>query len=213
MVGLLNYRISRDISYIKDYVDASDYQYFEKEFVDITGKIIADCGAFTGDTIESIVRITNGNYGTVYSFEPDTETYKKLLQNIEGNNWQRIKAFNLGNYSCKDTLKFCSHGKGTEMSNHISEEGNVTVDVDSLDNVIEGKVDLIKMDIEGAEYDALIGCKNLIEKYHPTLAICIYHKCDDYYRILNLVHSIDSTYKLYIRQYAYNDNETVLYAV
>lgn len=213
MVGLLNYRISRDVSYIKGNVEKLDYQYFEKEFVDITGKTVVDCGAFTGDTIESIVRITNGNYGEIYSFEPDSEIYKKLVSNVKKYNWLRVKTFNLGNYRRRDTLRFFSQGSGTEMSNHISEKGDVLIEVDSLDNIIESKVDLIKMDIEGAEYDALLGAKGLIEKYRPILAICIYHKWDDYYKLLNLIHSFDETYKLYIRQYAYNDNETIVYAI
>ena len=57
MVGLLNYRISRDEQHIREYVEQLDYQYFEREFVDITGMAIADCGAYIGDTIENIVRI------------------------------------------------------------------------------------------------------------------------------------------------------------
>jgi FkbM family methyltransferase len=213
MAGLLNYRISRDPSYIKDYVEELDYQYFEKEFVDIRGMTIADCGAYTGDTIESIVKISNGDYKTIYCFEPDKEIFKKLNQNIKNNKWPRIKSFNIGNYSCKKTLRFTSTGNGTEMSNHIDEDGNLFIEADSLDNVIEGKIDLIKMDIEGAEYDALLGAKKIIKKYHPVLAICIYHKRDDYYRILKEIHSIDNSYKLHIRQYAYNDNETILYAI
>ncbi len=213
MVGLLNYRISRDVSYIRQYVDSLEYQYFEKEFIDLRSKIIVDCGAYTGDTVENIIKITNGNIKKIYSFEPDYNIYTRLIRNIKSKRWDNVKAYNLGNYSEKKTVHFLSQGNGTEMSNHISENGNISIKVDSIDNIIEEDVDLIKMDIEGAEYDAIVGAQKMIKRCHPVLAICIYHKPDDYFNLLKLINSLDGSYKFYIRQYAYNDNETVLYAL
>ena len=212
-VGLLNYRISRDQKYIEKFVDDVEFQYFEKKLFNVEGLIIADCGAYVGDTIENYIRITNGNYRKIYTFEPDKAIYLKLINNIQSHKWSNIEAYNIGNYSKKAQLRFESPGTGTEMSNHLTENGNVIVDVDSLDNVIKDDIGLIKMDIEGAEYEALLGCKRLINEYHPVLAICIYHLRDDYFRLLGLIHELYSDYKLYIRQYAYNDNETIVYAV
>ena len=110
-------------------------------------------------------------------------------------------------------MRFLSDKTGNEMSGHIAEDGNTICEVDALDNVIHEPVGLIKMDIEGAEYDALLGAKQLIKKYKPTLAVCIYHKRDDYFKILKLIHRLNSDYKFYIRQYSLTDNETILYAV
>ena len=212
-VGLLNYRISRDVSYIETYVDDEKNQYFEKSLFPIDNLVIADCGAYVGDTINNFIRLTGGNYKKIYTFEPDKLIYKKLMANIRKAGWEKILAYNIGVYKEKAVLSFESGENGTEMSNHISVLGNIEVEVDSLDNIVDGEIDLIKMDIEGAEYDALLGCKKLISRYKPVLAVCIYHKRDDYYVLLKLIHELNPDYKLYIRQYAYNDNETIVYAV
>lgn len=58
---------------------------------------------------------------------------------------------------------------------------------------------MIKMDIERAEEKALIGMEHFIKKYRPYLAICIYHREEDIYRIPKLIKEYVPNYKLYIR--------------
>lgn len=88
---------------------------------------------------------------------------------------------------------------------------------DSIDHICDKngykRLDFIKMDIEGSEYDALLGAKNVIRKWHPILAICVYHKEDDFYKIPNLIKDIYQGYKIYFRQYELSDEETVCYAI
>ena len=66
---------------------------------------------------------------------------------------------------------------------------------------IHQKVDFIKLDIEGAELDALNKATNTIKKYNPILAICIYHKASHWYSIPETVLKINSSYKIYIRHH------------
>ena len=81
-----------------------------------------------------------------------------------------------------------------------------------MDDVVDEKVTFIKMDIEGAEYEALLGAKETIQKNKPKLAISIYHKPEDIISIPKLIKSMVPNYRLYIRHYSNADNETVLYA-
>lgn len=70
------------------------------------------------------------------------------------------------------------------------------------------------MDIEGAEHKALLGSRQIIQRDKPVLAICIYHKPEDFFDIPLLIEEIlPKTYEYYIRQYRYGQSETVLYAV
>lgn len=82
-----------------------------------------------------------------------------------------------------------------------------------MDDVVDEKVTFIKMDIEGAEYEALLGAKETIQKNKPKLAISIYHKPEDIISIPKLIKSMVPNYRLYIRHYSNADNETVLYAI
>jgi hypothetical protein len=79
--------------------------------------------------------------------------------------------------------------------------------------LINQKVDFIKLDIEGAEQDALCGAKETIKKYTPILAICIYHKAQDWYKIPQIVLDINPNYKLYLRHYMEGIYETVMYFI
>ena len=82
------------------------------------------------------------------------------------------------------------------------------------------KVTLIEMDIEGAEVIALTCLKDIIKEQRPVLAICAYHKKDDFVSIPELIKNTVDDYRFYIRKYYPNPNkmrfqkdETVLYAV
>ncbi|MNC55831.1 hypothetical protein D3C75_1053850 [compost metagenome] len=84
----------------------------------------------------------------------------------------------------------------------------------SLDSVLNGqRASFIKMDIEGAEMEALQGAQNTIVKHRPRLAICIYHKPEDILEIPLYLKSLVPDYKFYIRHYSNYTIETVLYAI
>jgi hypothetical protein len=108
-----------------------------------------------------------------------------------------------------------------EQASCISNEGNVKIEVDVIDNIVSdcisdssrGGVSYIKMDIEGAELEALKGAKNTIIANKLKLAICCYHKSVDLYTIPQYIKSLNSSYKLYFRHYNCFSYELVLYAI
>lgn len=188
--------------------------YFDEDiFLPRADEIFVDCGAFDGDTIVKFSEFLKKNgissYKKCFAFEPDEENYKLLKSNLS--DYPNIVTYKLGTHCCKDTLHF-SDGKGTGSC--IQNSGTVSIDVDSLDNVLNGEeITYIKMDVEGAELNSLKGAKNIIEKYRPRLAICVYHKTDDLLTIPDYILSINPDYKLYMRNYKGSGVDAVLYAV
>ena len=83
--------------------------------------------------------------------------------------------------------------------------------IDSLDCCRDATY--IKMDIEGAEWEALHGAEETIRTNNPKLAICLYHSIQDYIRIVAYIHRLNPEYKLFVRHHSTNRSETVLYAV
>ena len=75
------------------------------------------------------------------------------------------------------------------------------------------RVTFIKLDVEGAEYEALLGAQNTIKKNRPKLAISIYHKPQDIFELPELIMSIRDDYRMYLRHYQLSPNETILYCV
>lgn len=55
--------------------------------------------------------------------------------------------------------------------------------------------------------------EKIIRKYKPKLAVCIYHKPDDLFKIPLMIHELRKDYSIYVRQYDNSLFETVCYAV
>lgn len=75
------------------------------------------------------------------------------------------------------------------------------------------RITFIKMDIEGAEKEALVGAQNIIRNQKPKLAISIYHKKEDIWELPALLLEMNPEYQFYLRHYSLREAETVLYAV
>jgi hypothetical protein len=69
------------------------------------------------------------------------------------------------------------------------------------------------MDVEGSELNALKGAERVIKENEPILAICVYHKIEDFVEISDFILSVIPNYKLYLRHHNISGTETVLYAV
>lgn len=104
--------------------------------------------------------------------------------------------------------------RGTSSSHISNLGGGCEVETIALDETVyDREPTYIKMDIEGAEQEALKGCRKIIQDYRPKLAICIYHKPEDFFEIPIMIKEMNPVYKLYVRQYMDAWYDTVLYAV
>ena len=100
-------------------------------------------------------------------------------------------------------------------ASHVSEkEGEYVIDVVALDEIVYDKrPTFIKMDIEGAEQEALRGCERILKEFKTKLAVCVYHKPEDLFEIPIFIKKANLKYQLFLRQYANSRTETVLYAL
>ena len=169
---------------------------------------LVDCGAFNGCSINKIKSSYN-KIQSVLAFEPDITNYKKLIK-IKLNK-TKLACLPLGLWSETTTFRFENNG---DMSSKISTSGKNIISLIKYDDAFSSyNPNLIKMDIEGAEYNALIGMKKTISKYKPNLCVSIYHKPDDIVKIPNLIKSWNLNYKFYLRVHEYNTFGVVLYCL
>lgn len=186
-------------------------QYFDSQLM-IPGEneSFIDGGAFTGEDTVEFMKWCGNKCDAVYLFEPDEGNYKKMCSRIERFSIPYKYCYHLGLWNSKTELKF-SMGKGSNSC--VDEKGVLTIHTAAIDETVKGPVTLIKMDIEGSEMEALKGAKNVIRKYKPRLAICVYHKPEDIIDIPFYIYGLCPDYKFYLRHYSYTSTETVLYAV
>lgn len=188
--NIINAKISGDISYLISSETTAKEEY---EILNLSGnEIFMDLGAYRGDTISEFLSFAD-SYEKIYAVEPDTKTYKKLLENTKELN---IECINAAIHSKDETLFMLSNkGRGTS----VSEKGKELIGR-SVDSILNGKkVTFIKMDVEGHEAFAIEGAKESIKNYKPKLKIAAYHRSEDMFKIPLQILSINGDYKVYIR--------------
>jgi len=206
----------------------SETQYFGPSFIKpVSDEIYVDCGAFDGASIRDFVCF-NKEYKHIFAFEPHPTSYQTLDENIKLWNYERTSLINKASWKCEDILEFivqdgqiAAQGSRIVSDAESVKENSLKVRANSIDNVVgKSKVTFIKLDVEGAELETLVGAKETIAKYRPRLAVSIYHKPEDIVELPMYIHKHWSDYRFYIRHHRDQSFdypnlfcETILYAV
>jgi len=176
--------------------------------------LYVDCGAHDGDTIRLFLEAAQGSYRKIVAFEPDATMLPRLaaLAEAEGG---KVEIVAKGVSDSEGTVTFLVNGMYSSIAadSGITGAQQATISIVRLDEALANEsVSIIKMDIEGAEYDALKGAASLIQRCRPKLAICLYHKVEDLVRIPELVRTLVPEYKLRIRHQNPSCTDTILFA-
>ena len=189
-------------------------QYFVKDIVPLTEEeVFVDCGAYDGNTaLQFVSWCGEKQYNKIWCLEPDNITMNKLKNTLSG-----VRGCSILPYGASDEEKEVSFittgGEGSKIGGTSNVPGANTIKTMALDDLLQGeKVTFIKMDIEGEEYNALVGAKEIIATQKPRLAISVYHRADDIIKIPALLLELVPEYKFCIRHYSILSNETILYA-
>lgn len=193
-------------------------QYCFKNFSVKEGDVILDAGAYIGDTALLLSHTTHGNC-TIHFFEISPPNYDTLRKNIALNKLANIYANRLAVYSSSNAELTFPHSRGSTslVIEKVRRGGVYTVNTVTIDDYVNArsldKVDFIKMDIEGAEMEALKGAVKTIRKFKPRLAVCIYHLWSDPYEIPQFISELCSQYDFRFNWYdKRNGNNAILYA-
>ncbi|MDE5779579.1 MAG: FkbM family methyltransferase [Lachnospiraceae bacterium] len=210
--GICEYIRTMDRKYIIE-VCTEEEQYFIPEVIKAINKPlqIIDAGAYEGELLQCI-RSHNIELEKWYCFEADASNYECLLE--RGKKYglgERQVNINKGLWDKAQTVYFENEGTGSKIVDYVTGDLIQTV---TIDEYFRGKpFNFIKMDIEGAEYPALIGGINTIIDNRPILAVSIYHSMEDYYKIPHFLMEKLDNYSFYVRHHSLIGSETVLYAI
>ena len=179
------------------------------------GDVAIDAGACYGDTALAFAASV-GTRGRVFSFEIDPANLEVVRHNLARNPAlaSRIKVFESALAGGDGTLYRHGSGPGAYISTQPSAD---RVSVTSIDRLVERerleRLDFIKMDIEGAEPDALAGAVDTLRRFKPKLAISVYHGIEHLRSIPTSISSLGLGYKFFLDHYTIHHEETVLYAM
>lgn len=169
---------------------------------------LIDCGAFTGVAIHKF--LTAGYaIDSVVAFEPDPASFAILASRDFPIG--RSLCLPLGTWSATTQLKFAS---GSAMASHVSDDGDVAIQCVAVDDVLHGEaVNLVKLDVEGAEIETLKGMQRIIGEQRPNLLISAYHTPGHLHEIAALIDNWHLGYRFHLRVHEHNSFGVVLYAL
>lgn len=186
-------------------------QYFPRELVQLSeNEVFVDGGAYTGDTLLAFIRKSENKYSRCYAFEPEPGNAARLLALAGRQAFHDVSIIAKGLWSKADTLRFAA-AEG-ETGSGIAEGGSASIEADTIDNLAPDAT-FIKLDVEGAELEALRGAAETIKRNRPKLAVCLYHKPGDLFEIPLFIKTLAPEYRFYLRQHQPVTCELVLYAV
>lgn len=201
-----------------------EYRYIkDNENIGVSeGDYVIDAGGCWGDTALYFADIV-GEKAKVFTFEFIPSNLEIMDKNLSLNKELKKRITIVKNpihSESKKKMFYVDYGPGSKVEFNKNElydgtkcDGEIeTISIDDFvsNNNVE-KVNFIKMDIEGAEYDALIGAKETIKKYSPKLAISIYHNKEHFDNIPKLIKEMNPKYKLFLKYCTIHAEETVLF--
>jgi FkbM family methyltransferase len=177
----------------------------------VAGEVFVDCGAYDGDTVTSFLAQPQPGFKKLFAFEPDPGSFTKLSQKV-------------AQLPARDSIVIHKAAAGAENGPVLFTgdgtpgasmgTGAIQVDCVKLDDVLKDEAPTyLKMDIEGAELDALAGTRRIIERHSPVLAICSYHRQDHVWKVPRLIHSINPDYRFFLRPHVADVWDLVCYAI
>ena len=189
-------------------------QYFPSDLFKLSpDECLVDCGAYDGDSIRDLIAESGGAFRKVIAFEADPDNFSRLQQFVSTDQRlaNRVVLRREAVARAAGTLRFAATA-GANAS--VSQLGETVVNCVALDEGLASEAPtMIKMDIEGSELEALKGAACTIAARQPLLAICTYHRPNDFCELLFAIKAAEPTSRLYLRSYALDGFDTVCYAV
>lgn len=195
---MIDFRYTGDPQYLADVENPVDSY---RDLLEGKGiRIAVDCGAYRGDSASALCEALSPD--KIIAAEADPGTFKKLLAFAENENRCKVVPVNaaIGDGD-GETVISASAGRGSGVSGITRGAKTVTVPMLTVDTVSGGeKIDLIKYDVEGDEWEALRGSLETVKRCSPSLAVSVYHRTADLFELPLYISGICPEKKLYLRR-------------
>jgi FkbM family methyltransferase len=210
LASIVRSRIEGDTGYHR----ISDFVEYNHPVVHASpGDVVLDLGAYDG-RISRMFAWHVGLGGTVLALEPSPSNLELLRRGARRHPFRNIRVVAKGAWSEATRLRFA---EGQQSSSRLSKTGGIEVELTSVDAIVAeqrlARVDLIKMDVEGAEGQAILGAAATIRRFRPKLMISLYHRPNDLFELPALLRPMLENYDLFLGHHSFYSMETDLYAI
>ncbi len=222
LINYLKYCISFDDCCVQEMRENNFPDYWDLDLLPkMSNETIVDLGGYNGDTIiEYMNMYGEDSYKAIYSFEMSPYNVARMHERLREFKNIHIVPKAVGAQEGIIKLQFIDgvhscNSLYADYKNYTSYSEKTEVKITTVDSEVKDKVTLIKMDVEGAEQEALKGCRKHIIEDHPKLLICVYHNNEDIWKIPKMIHSMEDGYQFYLRSNGnqVSPSEIVLFAL
>ena len=211
--GCLSFYLSLEKRHLEA-IRSDNTMYFDPTVYHLgDDEVVVDGGAFTGDTLDVFLTACANNFRAYYAFEPDPSSYRALAQ-AAARDPRRVTAVAAGLGSLSERQRLSGTARADSRLLSDEEPGGDVIDIVSLDEYFHDRPapSLIKMDIEGAEAAALLGCSGILSESRPVLAVSAYHYPTDIWKLPLLIDQLMPGSRLFLRHYGGEIDDTVCYS-
>lgn len=178
---------------------------------------VVDGGAFDGDSIRVLWRLHGDRFAHLLALEPDPANFARLESTVAGLPplaRAKVECRLLALASSPGTLHLAAGGTASSATSATPHEGSIAVPAEPLDRLLgDAAPTFIKLDIEGAEPDALAGAREAIRRHAPVVAVCVYHRQDHLWTIPLMLREMRDDYAFFLRPHNEEGWDLVCYAV
>ncbi|MBE6569313.1 MAG: FkbM family methyltransferase [Ruminococcaceae bacterium] len=165
-------------------------------------RVILDGGAFRGDSAADFCTALP-DAEIIYAAEADSRTFRHLEAYAAAETRCSIRPVNCALWNTEELLQYtssASRGSGESGRNRRAKE--TVVQARTIDGLFPGDapVDLIKLDVEGAEKKALYGGRETICTKAPAMMVSLYHRTEDLWELPLLLHDWLPGHSLHLRR-------------
>lgn len=205
--GLVLFRMTLDSTIAGGVASPYSQEFFAEDVLRFgRDEVFVDGGAFDGDSYLRFAALAP-TFSKAYLFEPDSEICLRAEQRVAGD--PRVSICKYGLWSSTRELRFSSTGG---MDGAICDDGDIHIPVVAIDEFVSDRVTHIKLDVEGAEQEALLGARRKIGSCRPKMAVALYHRADDLWRLPTLIEALGGAYHFSIRHYSQTVDDSIVYA-
>ena len=171
-------------------------------FPDNKEDVYVDLGAYIGNSIADYVQVYGKDYKKIYAFEPAKAVYDNLCETINDLDLHDIEIIQKG-VGAQKGKKYIQENYYEYSYSRLIENGDISeqVDVVRLDDELKEYPTYLKVNVCGSEKEAITGCKKIITKSSPKIAINICYDYDNIWRIPSIIEEYNSNYIFYLRHY------------
>ena len=196
--AIIRYKLSGRMSYLMNCYSTTEEIYSALPCNHIAKYI--DVGAYNGDTLREAVKFFP-SLSEAVAIEPDSKNYKRLLKYKDTVVKPVVKCINAAaSDRIGDGIIASAGNRNSTISATASyEHKDMAVSLITIDS-LDFSCDFIKYDVEGAEYEALVGSHETIMRNSPTLLVSLYHRSRDIFFLINYLKGKYPEYTMKLRR-------------